>query len=211
MAERPGARAGDVTLTAGSLGLTGGARITTDSAATDGGAIRLAVPGLTLLDGGVVTTSVAASDGDGGAVTLTGGPLVLRGGSAIRANADAGDGGVVSVGNAVRFVAADSVIEADSNTGQDGSVALLGADGTTTAEAAPPPVAFFDAFALADDGCVAAVTGGSALSLAGPGGAPFTGASQPALFGGAVPYPVAGVTAADAPVVSLTPCPAARR
>jgi len=74
---------------------------------------------------------------------------------------------------------------------------VVGAATAPTAELRPPPADFFDSFALVDDSCVAAVTGGSALTLAGPQAPAPGGRTAPGLFGAAIPYPASRRLGAD--------------
>jgi hypothetical protein len=206
----PGGRAGvvRVTVSDGDARISEGSVLTTNSADTDGGAVFLSVAGLTLLDGGAITTSVSASDGDGGAINTAGEALVLRGDARIQANAVAGDGGLVTIGNALSITEAGAVIEADSLTGDDGQVLFSGVVGAQTVEVEALSTEFFDAFALVEDPCVAVVAGGSAFTRARLAGRPPTGATQPPLFGGAIPYP-APILAGDPPARIGGPSPAA--
>ncbi|MFN3260305.1 MAG: filamentous hemagglutinin N-terminal domain-containing protein [Pikeienuella sp.] len=190
-----GGAAGRIVIRAGSITVGAGSQVTTASGSSDGGAIRLDARGFTLVDSGTVTTSVGASDGDGGAITVTGGLLVLNDKARLESTADQGDGGVVRVATDVTLIEPpDATIDVSSNLGEAGQVQILGTIGAQSAETEAPPTEFFNRFALVDDFCVAAVTGGSALRLAPP----ERGAegAAPALFGLAVPAPGAGAPAA---------------
>ncbi len=190
-----GGAAGRIVIRAGSITVGAGSQVTTASGSSDGGAIRLDARGFALVDSGTVTTSVGASDGNGGAITVTGGLLVLNDSARLESTADQGDGGVVRVATDVTLIEPpDATIDVSSNLGAAGQVQILGTIGAQSAETEAPPTEFFNRFALVDDFCVAAVTGGSALRLAPP----ERGAegAAPALFGLAVPPPGAGAQAA---------------
>ncbi len=190
-----GGAAGRIVIRAGSITVGAGSQVTTASGSSDGGAIRLDARGFALVDSGTVTTSVGASDGNGGAITVTGGLLVLNDSARLESTADQGDGGVVRVATDVTLIEPpDATIDVSSNLGEAGQVQILGTIGAQSAETEAPPTEFFNRFALVDDFCVAAVTGGSALRLAPP----ERGAegAAPALFGLAVPPPGAGAPAA---------------
>lgn len=198
-----GGGAGLIDLSAAQLVIGPGSRLTTDSQATDGGSIAVFTSDFALIDGGVATTSVASSDGDGGSISFGGGALALNDAALIESRAESGDGGEVVIASGVAFIESpDAAIDVSSAFGQAGTIRILGVVGDQTAETEAPPAEFFNRFALIDDFCVAAVTGGSALRLA-----PREGGGGPALFGGAIPYPVA-VDAADLSL-ALAPGPAA--
>ncbi|MEM8755051.1 MAG: hypothetical protein AAGF90_18965, partial [Pseudomonadota bacterium] len=191
-----GGEAGGVFLTAGELRVGERGRITTESGSADGGRISVFSDRLTVIDGGVLTTSVGGADGDGGAIGVEGGPLILAGGALLASTAVLGDGGEVVIGSSFSLIETGSRIDVSSLAGADGVVSFLGVVGDQTTETEAPPAEFFNRFALIDDFCVAAVTGGSALRLEGPRQPAGGGARAPALFGGAVPFPGGEATAA---------------
>lgn len=187
----PAGPAGNLRLTLGTLALGPGTTLSTASASSAGGGVAISVVDLAELRGGAIATSVAAGAGDGGAIGLDARFIVLDAAGVIRANAVAGDGGDITL-NALAVVAEPgAVIEAVSVSGNDGAITVIGAATAPTAELRPPPADFFDRFALIDDACVAAVAGGSALTVAGPETAPAGAGAQPGLFGGALAWPVA--------------------
>ncbi len=184
--------AGRVLIRTGALTVGPGSQIATESLSADGGAIRVNAGRFAFINDGRVTTSVAESDGAGGSIDFSGGPLALGGAARIESTADAGDGGVVTISSAITFLETpDAAIDVSSALGQDGTIEFLGAVGDQTAETEAPPAEFFNRFALIDDFCVAAVTGGSALRLVAPEAPPLSAGLAPALFGGAIPYPTA--------------------
>ncbi len=189
---RQGGEAGQVEITTGRLIVGPGSQLSTDSRATNGGAILVNVSRFAFINDGTVTTSVASSEGAGGSIDFSGGPLALGDTGRIESTADAGDGGRVTISSAISFIETPgATIDVSSALGQDGSIEFLGAIGDQTAETEAPPAEFFNRFALIDDFCVAAVTGGSALRLVAPDAPPLSADMAPALFGGAIPYPVA--------------------
>lgn len=191
-AQQVGLGAGNVSITTGRLTVGPGSRLTTDSLAVDGGNISVSASRFAFINDGVVTTSVAESVGTGGTIDFSGGPLALGGVGRVESTADAGDGGTVTISSAISFIETPgATIDVSSVGGQDGSIEFLGAIGDQTAETEAPPAEFFNRFALIDDFCVAAVTGGSALRLVAPNAPPLSADMAPALFGGAIPYPTA--------------------
>ncbi|MEO1611847.1 MAG: hypothetical protein AAFU55_05780, partial [Pseudomonadota bacterium] len=180
--------AGVIDLSAGDLTIESGGRIATDSDAADGGSIRINARDLVFVRDGAVTTSVGASDGDGGDVTISGDLIVLGAGATLAATADEGDGGFVTLNAGTSFFDAAASIEVGSNLGADGSVVITGTVGDQSSETEAPPAEFLNRFALVDDFCVAAVTGGSALTIEAPAGGVGADAA-PALFGAAIPFP----------------------
>lgn len=190
--QNAGGQAGGVLIETGELTVGAGSRIATDSLAADGGEITVNVTRFAFINDGNVTTSVASSDGTGGSIDFIGGPLALNDAARIESTANAGDGGVVRISSAVTFIETpDATIDVSSALGQDGVIQFLGVVGDQTAETEAPPAEFFNRFALIDDFCVAAVTGGSALRLVAPEAPPLSADMAPALFGGAIPYPSA--------------------
>lgn len=189
---QPGGTAGNVFIETGELTVGPASQIATDSLAADGGGIIINATRFAFVDNGNVTTSVASSDGNGGSIDFRGGPLALNDAARIASTANAGDGGEVTISSAITFIEApDAAIDVSSALGRDGVIQFLGAVGDQTAETEAPPAEFFNRFALIDDFCVAAVTGGSALRLVAPEAPPFSADMAPALFGGAIPYPAA--------------------
>lgn len=197
-----GGTAGAVLITTGRLDVgagsqiataSAGSAIATDSEVNDGGAIIVNVTRLAFIsDDGKVTTSVGGNNGDGGSIDFRGGPLALADSGLLESTADEGTGGDVTISSAITFIELpEARIDVSSNLGQDGTIEFLGAIGDQTAETEAPPAEFFNRFALIDDFCVAAVTGGSALRLVAPEAPPLSADMAPALFGGAIPYPVA--------------------
>ncbi|MEM7544654.1 MAG: filamentous hemagglutinin N-terminal domain-containing protein [Pseudomonadota bacterium] len=193
-----GGVAGRIVVNAGDIRIANGAEVTTASNSSDGGAITLTSTGRTVIDSASVTTSVGSSDGNGGTISVDGDSLILLNESTIASTALLGSGGEVVVGSAFSFIEPTSAIDVSSAFGTDGIVRILGTIGDQTSESETPPAAFFNRFALIDDFCVAAVTGGSALRLVGPQGRPFDAATTPALFGTAIPYPETAGTAGQA-------------
>jgi len=184
--------AGRVLIRTGALTVGPGSQIATESLSADGGAIRVNAGRFAFINDGRVTTSVAASTGAGGTIDFNGGPLALGDAARIESTADAGAGGVVTISSAITFLETpDAAIDVSSALGRDGTIEFLGAVGDQTAETEAPPAEFFNRFALIDDFCVAAVTGGSALRLVAPEAPPLSAGLAPALFGGAIPYPTA--------------------
>lgn len=197
-----GGTAGAVLIQTGRLDVGAGSQIATESAGSaiaidsevnDGGAIIVNVTRLAFIsDDGKVTTSVGGNNGDGGSIDFRGGPLALADSALLESTADVGTGGVVTISSATTFIELpEAQIDVSSNLGQDGTIQFLGAIGDQTAETEAPPAEFFNRFALIDDFCVAAVTGGSALRLVAPEAPPLSADMAPALFGGAIPYPAA--------------------
>lgn len=200
-----GGAAGSIAVAAPEIRVLDGGRITTASASSDGGSIALEARDLTLVDAGEVTTSVADDAGDGGAIRVEGGPLVLRDEARLASTAVFGDGGEVVIGAGFSLIEPGSAIDVSSVAGEAGVVRFLGVVGDQSSESQAPPAEFFNRFALIDDFCVAAVTGGSALRLEGPRAAPAGGARAPALFGDAIPYPQAGAAAGEARGAPIRP------
>ena len=195
-----GGSAGTVSIRTGRLDVGAGSQIATESAGAatatdpernDGGDIVVNVTRLAFISGdGRVTTSVASDLGDGGSIDFSGGPLALADSGLLESTADDGTGGDVTISSVITFIETpDAQIDVSSVGGQDGSIEFLGAIGDQTAETEAPPAEFFNRFALIDDICVAAVTGGSALRLVAPEAPPLSAELAPALFGGAIPYP----------------------
>lgn len=182
--------AGRVLIQTGALTVGPDSQVATTSLSADGGAIIVDASRFAFVNDGNVTTSVASSDGAGGSIDFSGGPLALGAAARIESTADAGDGGTVTISSAITFLETpDAAIDVSSALGQDGTIQFLGAVGDQTAETEAPPAEFFNRFALIDDFCVAAVTGGSALRLVAPEAPPLSAGLAPALFGGAIPYP----------------------
>lgn len=202
-----GGSAGAVAITTGRLIVGPGSRLATDSQATTGGNITVRASRFAFINDGNVTTSVASSVGDGGSIDFGGGPLALGGVGRLESTADDGDGGAVRISSAITFIETpDAAIDVSSAGGRDGSIEFLGAIGDQTAETEAPPAEFFNRFALIDDFCVAAVTGGSALRLVAPEAPPLSADMAPALFGGAIPYPASGGVA-EALTLTLASAP----
>ncbi len=201
-AQQEGQGAGSLAITTGRLTVGPGSRLTTDSLAENGGNIAVSVSRFAFINDGIVTTSVAESIGAGGSIDFSGGPLALGGVGRVESTANAGDGGVVTISSAITFIETPgAAIDVSSALGQDGVIQFLGAVGDQTAETEAPPAEFFNRFALIDDFCVAAVTGGSALRLVAPEAAPLSADIAPALFGGAIPYPA---TSGQSEALTLT-------
>ena len=197
-----GGTAGTVLIRTGRLDVGAGSQIATESAGAEvvtdpqanrGGDIIVDVTRFAFIsDNGRVTTSVANDLGDGGSIDFRGGPLALADSGLLESTADEGAGGAVTISSAITFIELpDAQIDVSSNLGEDGVIQVLGAVGDQTAETEAPPAEFFNRFALIDDFCVAAVTGGSALRLIAPEAPPLSADIAPALFGGAIPYPAA--------------------
>ena len=203
-ARRDQGTAGAIDITTGALTIGQGSRLTTDSNATDGGAIRVFTTDFALIDDGLATTSVASSAGDGGSINFAGGALVLSDAALLESTARQGAGGDVTIASVISFIETpEAEIDVSSALGRDGTVTILGVVGDQTAEAEAPPAEFFNRFALIDDFCVAAVTGGSALRLTPRAASPGAAGAAPTLFGGAIPYPGPGGAAAEAATLSL--------
>lgn len=124
--------AGNITLSADTLQVSGGAEISTQSARADGGNIDIGLVSLLLLRDSRITTSVGTGEGGGGNITV--GPVlfaVLDKGM-IQANAFGGPGGnILIVAN--QFIATpDSVVEASSQLGVSGTVQITSPDTDVT-------------------------------------------------------------------------------
>ena len=184
--------AGNILIETGELTVGPGSRLSTDSLSINGGGVVVDVTRFVFINDGNVTTSVASDLGNGGTIDFRGGPLALGESGRIESTADAGDGGTVTISSAITFLETPgATIDVSSALGQDGVIEFLGAVGDQTAQTEAPPAEFFNRFALIDDFCVAAVTGGSALRLVAPEAPPLSADMAPALFGGAIPYPTA--------------------
>ncbi|MEM7524146.1 MAG: filamentous hemagglutinin N-terminal domain-containing protein [Pseudomonadota bacterium] len=186
-------RAGRVVIFGRDVMVEDSATVATNSLSSDGGAVRITGRRTTVINGAEVTTSVGDDDGDGGAIRVFGGPLALLNEARLASSAEQGDGGVVEISAVTSFIEPTSEIDVSSALGSAGEIRFLGAINDSTAETEAPDAEFFNRFALIDDFCVAAVTGGSALRLRPPAAAPFDAGATPALFGGAIPYPASGV------------------
>ena len=184
--------AGNILIETGELTVGPGSRLSTDSLSINGGGVIVDVTRFAFINDANVTTSVASDVGNGGTIEFRGGPLALGDTGRIESTADAGVGGTVTISSAITFLETPgATIDVSSALGQDGVIQFLGAVGDQTAETEAPPAEFFNRFALIDDFCVAAVTGGSALRLVAPEAPPLSADMAPALFGGAIPYPTA--------------------
>ncbi|MEO0361792.1 MAG: hypothetical protein AAF322_11815, partial [Pseudomonadota bacterium] len=180
--------AGSVVLRSDVVEIEGGARVSTDASTDTGGDLTIVARDFARI-GGAVTTSVEDGPGDGGQVRIASDLVLAPAGAVVQANAgEVGDGGRVLI-EADVFLRdfAGTIVEARGSGGAPGSILILGDTGADTSEADELDGAFLDAFALVDDFCVAAVTGGSSLVLAPL--APEPDAPTPALFGAAVPFP----------------------
>jgi hypothetical protein len=131
--------AGDITIKASDHLTVSSASITTQSAQSQGGNIRIDAPGIMSVTRGDVTASAAGGYGNGGNVTINAGYLTLNN-SSITAQAEWGDGGNLLINVDKMFIkSADSLLSASSRYGQQGAV-VVNAPNTDTAGALAAPV-----------------------------------------------------------------------
>lgn len=181
-------QAGVIDVLSGDVIVGRSSAITTDASTNEGGSITIFGENLVQIDG-AITTSIVDGQGDGGRIRIRGEIGVTSSTGVLRANADGiGDGGRVTLATDVFLQNfSGATVEARSAQGAPGAVVFLGSTDASTAETDDLPREFFDRFALVDDFCVAAVTGGSSLVLK-----PLeTPGEVPALFGAIIPYPSA--------------------
>jgi hypothetical protein len=115
------------------------ASITTQSAQSQGGNIRIDAPGTISITRGDVTASAAGGYGNGGNVTINAGYLALND-SSITAQAEWGNGGNLLITVDKMFVKSiDSLLSASSRYGQQGTV-VVNAPNTDVAGALASPV-----------------------------------------------------------------------
>jgi hypothetical protein len=131
--------AGDITMKASDRLTVSAASITTQSAQSQGGNIRIDAPGTISITRGDVTASAAGGYGNGGNVTINAGYLALND-SSITAQAEWGNGGNLLITVDKMFVKSiDSLLSASSRYGQQGTV-VVNAPNTDVAGALASPV-----------------------------------------------------------------------
>ncbi len=181
------------------------AAITTNASTNEGGAITVRGTDLVQIDGSV-TTSIIDGRGNGGRIRIGGEIGLVSSSGVVQANAGGvGDGGRVTLATDLFLQNfSGAIVEALGAQGAPGAIVILGDPDADTSETSDLPREFFDRFALIDDFCVAAVTGGSSLVLETlqPGG------KVPALFGAIIPYPAsAGGPSASSSAIKLAIAP----
>ncbi|MEL7346973.1 MAG: filamentous hemagglutinin N-terminal domain-containing protein [Pseudomonadota bacterium] len=189
--------AGELTVDAGGIDLSGGAQIRADAAASGGGRLILTADGLTRLQGSSLETNVATGEGTGGDISVTSAFIVGDGDSAFIATALDGDGGNIFLSAGGVFLEPGAVIDASSlGGGIDGTVEIDGAQENPT-DLAAIAAGFLDPRQLLRDPCLSAASGRSSLTVVAGQGGGIDGQGVPGLFGGFVPLPDADESGND--------------
>jgi hypothetical protein len=147
--------AGRILIAAGDLQMSGGARISSDTATADGGDIKLDVSSVVLLENSRITTSVGTGEGRGGNIDID--PVfVILFGSVIQANAFGGPGGRIVIVTDFFFADDASVVEAVSATSTiDGVVDIDSPGSDVGGGLLTLPSDYRDAAALLAERCAA--------------------------------------------------------
>ncbi|KAG2483388.1 hypothetical protein HYH03_017740 [Edaphochlamys debaryana] len=222
---RAEAGGGGATFVAGSTDLVSaqGARVLANSAATEGGAFRLAHVARMVLDNTTFTANTAHSSGGGAVRVDSAGQLDLIG-CLLSDNAAATDGGFAAIATAASVTVTASVLR-NNSAGMDGGALFLGGLGGPLAirasrlehnTAGALGGAVFTASALAVSGAAfvgnEAREGGALYALLHPGAAPAAVSSSKSATVGAVPLNLAvgqNVCPADVPMPTACGAPAA--
>ena len=185
--------AGSINITASdALKLVGGS-ISTEALTSDGGNISIRAGNLVYLKNSEITTSVGSGSGNGGNIFID--PIfVVLDNSRIIANAFGGAGGNISIIADYFITSPDSTIEASSQLGVSGSVQITAPRTDPSSALAKLPSALFDASGLLRASC-AGRAGPRASSLLGVGrggvAASPTGYSGSRYFADAAAPPIA--------------------
>ncbi len=128
--------AANLTVVAGDVVISNGARIVTEAAEAAGGTVSISATGPVTLTNGQIATSVLGGTGGGGDVAVATPSLVLRDG-VIQANAVEGDGGNIDITADSILRSSQSVIEASSQLGVDGVIATSTPEADIAGDVAP--------------------------------------------------------------------------
>lgn len=175
---RGSGNAGNLEVTANSLRLDNGGKLTATSASGEGGDIRVSNKDLLLLRGNSEISTNAQGAGNGGNITINTDLLAATENSNITANAVEGRGGKIRIAIQGLFRSPDSKITASSDRGINGIVEINRPDIDPTAELVTLPAQIVDVSGLVAQGCGAGggniATGTSEFVNAGRGGLPPT-------------------------------------
>jgi filamentous hemagglutinin family protein len=177
-----------------------GGTISSEALASDGGNIDIRVGNLVHLKNSEITTAVGSGAGAGGNITIDPTFVILEN-SKIVANAFGGPGGNIRIVADYFLSTPDSLIDASSELGVSGNVDISAPRTDLNNGLKPLPAQFFDASTLLRETCgTRAAAGGAASSLvdAGSGGL----AASPERFAASSYFAGAPATA---PVAESTP------
>lgn len=175
---RGSGNAGNLEVTANSMRLENGGKLTATSASGEGGNIRLSNQDLLLLRGNSEISTNAQGAGNGGNITINTDLLAATENSNITANAVEGKGGKIRIAVQGLFRSPDSKITASSDRGINGIVEINRPDIDPTAELITLPAQIVDVSGLVAQGCGAdggnIAAGTSEFVVTGRGGLPPT-------------------------------------
>ena len=175
---RGSGNAGNLEVTANSIRLDNGGKLTAATASGEGGNIRLSNHDLLLLRGNSEISTNAQGAGNGGNINIDTDLLAVAENSRISANAFQGRGGNIRITTQGLFLSPDSKITASSDRGINGIVEINRPDIDPTAELVTLPAQIVDVSGLVAQGCGAGggniATGTSEFVDAGRGGLPPT-------------------------------------
>ena len=163
--------AGDFTLTAYTVLLDRGSRISAETVSGQGGNVVIGTSSLLQLRNGSRITVEAGGRGDGGNLTIDADTVALLEGSRITANAIEGNGGNISIATSGIFSSANSSITASSQFGVDGLISITNPEVDSTiglVELARSPIGEGDRIVT---GC-AAIAQDNSFTVVGRGGLP---------------------------------------
>ena len=162
--------AGSINITASdALRIFGGSTISSEALQADGGNIDIRVGNLVHLKNSEITTAVGSGAGAGGNVFIDPTFVILEN-SRIAANAFGGPGGNIQIFATYFLNTLDSLVDASSQAGIPGTVQISAPNTNLSTQIKVLPAAFFDATQLVREACSArGMTGGNASSLVGVG------------------------------------------
>lgn len=162
--------AGSINIAAAdALRLFGGA-ISSEALRADGGNIDVRVGNLVHLKNSEISTAVGSGAGAGGNIFIDPTFVILQDGSRIVANAFGGPGGNIQIFATYFLNTLDSLVDASSQAGLPGTVSITAPNTNLSTQLKVLPSAFFDATQLVREACAGrGVASGGGSSLVGVG------------------------------------------
>jgi filamentous hemagglutinin family protein len=127
-----GGNAGQITIEADTLQLSGHSQISTSAITGGGGHVILDVDKMIYLTNSQISTSVQKEIGNGGNLTINGSPFVIMNNGKIIAQANEGHGGNIDIAAEQLIKSPDSLVSASSKSGIDGEVEINTPDENVT-------------------------------------------------------------------------------
>jgi len=162
--------AGSISISASdALRIFGGSTISSEALKADGGNIDIRVGNLVHLKNSEITTAVGSGAGAGGNIFIDPTFVILEN-SRITANAFGGPGGNIQIFATYFLNTLDSLIDASSGAGVPGTVQISAPNTNLSTQIKVLPATFFDATQLVREACSArGAAGARASSLVGVG------------------------------------------